>query len=387
MTSKTLIPSNLAFSASVAASYFAMFGETESGERRPIQVTERKVRGTINIYHADPVAALELDKNNPCTPIGQWIDVAHLGLDEVALIVKGSLMFHSNSLDAHNITDPVFESKLDRFVELMRERGGYAEIARRFTLNIARGMFLWDNAKLGPSFVTLTVKGLGSHTFACNPLRKNSNAFSFDVFSAEDRPFAESLATAIEKALSENNPYALRVDVEARVEAPPGINVKPSQLWVRKDESKAADDAKGKHLAFLTPAGTQLKQAVLGPEKVTAMVKRIDTWYGVEVANSLSVYGTDLMRATAHRTGTSLAQPNPSFYYCLTNIDTLIEQLEQDATPNGHALYTLGMLIQAGVFGTAAETQGAEKASKGKGKKKGKAAASTDDDDDEASAA
>lgn len=356
MSKEKELPENLSFSASLTASYFRFFGEAESGELRPVEVRERKVRGPHTHYYPDPVAAIQLDKKSPIQANGQWVDGAYLGTDEHALVVKGSLFVYPNSLRPHVVSKPEMETALERFTQLMKQCGGYAEIARRFTLNIARGLFLWHNAQLGPSTVTVTVEGLGSHTFACIPLRRDMTSFSFNLFDEADRGFAESLAARIEAALSEEQPYALKIDVAARVEAAPGMAVRPSQLWPRKEESKGDDsDKKSKYLATLKVPGSEIGQAVLTPEKVTAAIKRIDTWYGGARPIGVSVYGTDLTRANAYRTGKDLKGSAPTFYACLKGLPTIIEALERDQQPSDHALFALAMLIHGGVFSVGSE--------------------------------
>ncbi|WP_428309622.1 type I-F CRISPR-associated protein Csy3 [Hydrocarboniphaga sp.] len=300
-----------------------------------ITIREKSVRGTISnrlkTKDQDP-AKLDASIENPNL---QTVDVATLPASADTLKAQFTLRVLGSTGTPSACNNAPYRAKLLQTVQAYKDATGFAELARRYAVNIANGRFLWRN-RIGAESVEIQVSrmqdGRAASQWTFSAL--NQPWRSFDIGS--DQALCE-LATAIEEGLAGRGYVLLAVTAFVRVGA--GQEVFPSQELIldksTRDKSKT-----------LYKVGDV---AAMHSQKIGNALRTIDTWYAEFSGTDDSLgpiavepYGSVTSQGKAYR------QPKAKqdFY---TLLDRWVLKDEVPSIGNQH--YVIANLIRGGVFG------------------------------------
>lgn len=322
----------------------ALFGagrwdQRDDGAQWPaVGVREKSVRGTISNRLAtkdqDP-AKLDASIQSPNL---QTVDVATLPNDADTLRVRFTLRVLGGAGTPSSCNNTDYQEKLRLTVQQYVDKVGFAELARRYALNLANGRFLWRN-RVGAEQVEVRVRHLvrgeegQSWTF-------DANQFSLRHFDApaEAQPPLQALAQVIEHGLAGSAHALLEVVAYARVGD--GQEVYPSQELILDK-----GDKKGQKSKTLYTVGTV---AAIHSQKIGNALRTIDTWYPDDEGTAIGPiavepYGSVTSQGRAYRQPKQKAD----FYNLLDN--WVIKDRAPEAIGNQH--YVMATLIRGGVFG------------------------------------
>jgi len=299
----------------------------------PITIRTKSVRGTIsNRLKAGATDPAKLDAAIE-SPNLQTVDVAALPAHCDTLRASFTLRVLAGTGKPSACNEPDYQTKLLQTVRGYMDQHGFAELARRYALNLANGRFLWRN-RVGAEQVEVQVMHLVDGQVG--------NRWTFDALSLPWRSFdtdqteLTALASLIAEGLSGGKHVLLQVTAFARMGA--GQEVFPSQELIldrgRGDKSKTLYEVDG--------------IAGMHSQKIGNAIRTIDTWYeGASELGPIAVepYGsvTTLGKAFRQPRGTK-----DDFY---TLLDGWI--LKDKVPPVEQQHFVIATLVRGGVFGEA----------------------------------
>jgi len=326
---RKLDPSDALFSA-------GQWDERNTGKAWPaVVVREKSVRGTISnrlkTKDQDP-AKLDASIQSPNL---QTVDVAMLPSDADTLKVRFTLRILGGAGTPSACNNSDYQHKLLETVQSYAEGQGFAELARRYAINLANGRFLWRN-RVGAEAVEVQVSQLQNGQ-AAKHWTFNALDFSlrdFDAPAASTTALNE-LAQVIEAGLS-GQAYAL-LEVVAFVRAGDGQEVFPSQELILD-----RGDKKGQKSKTLYTVGDV---AAMHSQKIGNALRTIDTWYPDEAGLgpiAVEPYGSVTSQGKAYR------QPKEKLdFYNLLDGWVLKDKVPEAEQQH----YVMANLIRGGVFG------------------------------------
>ena len=308
-----------------------------SVEWSKIAIRTKSVRGTISnrlkTKDLDPAkldAAIE-------SPNLQTVDVAMLPNDADTLKVRFTLRVLGGTGTPSACNNVDYQQKLKTTIQSYSEAQGFAELARRYAINLANGRFLWRN-RIGAETIEIQVSpiknGKAEQTWTFDALTFSLR--DFDTPADAQAPVA-ALAKVIEAGLSGQG-YAL-LEVIAFVRAGDGQEVFPSQeLILDKGDKKGQ---KSKTLYEVNHI------AAMHSQKIGNALRTIDTWYPDQTELDIGPiavepYGSVTSQGKAYR------QPKDKMdFYNLLDGWVLKDKIP-DADQQH---YVIANLIRGGVFG------------------------------------
>lgn len=329
---RKLDPSDALFSA-------GRWDERQDGSKWPsVGIREKSVRGTISnrLSAKDQNDPAKLDASIQ-SPNLQTVDVATLPNDADSLRVRFTLRVLGGAGTPSACNNHDYQKRLQATVQHYVDHTGFAELARRYALNLANGRFLWRN-RIGAEQLEVQVRNLaqGEATGAWVFNAHDFSLRSFDIPSGADSA-VQSLAGVIEQGLSAARNYVL-LEVVAYARMGEGQEVYPSQELILD-----RGDKKGQKSKTLYRVGDV---AAMHSQKVGNALRTIDTWYpndGEEIGPiAVEPYGSVTSQGKAYRQPKEKAD----FYNLLDN--WVIKNKAPDA---GNQHYVMATLIRGGVFG------------------------------------
>jgi len=302
-----------------------------------VEVREKSVRGTISNRLAtkdqDP-AKLDASIQSPNL---QTVDVATLPNNADTLRARFTLRVLGGAGTPSACNNADYQIKLQATVQQYIEQTGFAELARRYAINLANGRFLWRN-RVGAEQVEVQVRHLiqgqtgQSWTF-------KALDFSLRNFTvpADAELSLKALAYVIEQGLTGKEYALLEVITYARVGD--GQEVYPSQELILD-----RGDKKGQKSKTLYTVGDV---AGIHSQKIGNALRTVDTWYPEDEGASIGPiavepYGSVTSQGKAYRQPKQKAD----FYNLL---DSWV--LKDSAPDTGNQHYVMATLIRGGVFG------------------------------------
>lgn len=329
------IASVLAFEKKIVTSDGFMYS-TQWDHRQqvhPVQVIEKSVRGTISnrLKSAKEKDSLKIDAaiENPNL---QTVDAAALRHDDDTLKLTFSVKFLSHVQYPSACSNSDYYDKIIKMGNTYSEKYGFAELARRYALNLANGRFLWRN-RVGAEAIEVVVSTKDkTWTF-------NAYDYSLRNFDTDDEKIQE-LAMNISEAFSGKSDY-FYIDVEAYVKLGNGQEVYPSEELVF---DKGRDSKNGKKSKVLYQVGGI---GAMHSQKLNNALRTIDTWYPeFSTANigpiAIEPYGAVTTLAKGFRTPKDKAD-----FYTLFDAYSQGEALPTEEDEH----YVMAVLIRGGVFG------------------------------------
>lgn len=297
----------------------------DNGQRKPVVIREKSVRGTIsnrlkNAVANDP-AKLDAEIQKPNL---QKVDVATLDEDCHTLIARFTLKalpFDGKPCACNN---PDYQQQLQTTIAAYLDKNGTRALALRYAANIANARWLWRN-RMGAESIRITV-----HNQSEKVIINNAKNLPLNEFGTSSE--IETIADWIEQGLNGSAFTLLEIEAQAKVGF--GQEVYPSQELIldtgRSNKSKVLytiDNKAGMH-----------------SQKVGNAIRTIDTWYSDDAQFPIAAepYGAVTTMGTAFR------QPKQKndFY---TLFDNWVLKGEAPALEQQH--YIISVLLRGGVFG------------------------------------
>ena len=336
---------HLSYSRSISPGKAIFFYKTAESDFVPLRIEVAKISGQKCGYTEGFEANLkprnierhELAYSNP-----QTIEVCYVPPNIDELYCRFSLRVEANSLRPYVCSDPEVFSVMTRLAQAYQERYGYIELARRYSMNLLMGTWLWRN----------------QHTQGTQIEIKTSHNATYQIPDARilswsggwpdpEQQQLELLARELANALSQPDVFWF-VDVTAKLKTGFCQEIYPSQKFTERTDDHGIAS---RQLATTECINGQLA-ACINPQKIGAALQKVDDWWADDVDQPLRVheYGANHELLTAHRHPAS----GLDFYHLLTRADQFINEmaLYERATSQlcGNLHYLMAVLVKGGVF-------------------------------------
>lgn len=324
----------LAFEKKLVPSDGYLYGTTwverHQEKSTALKLIEKSVRGTISnrlkpAVQNDPLKLnAEVEKPNL-----QKIDACALGENQDTLHFSFTLKVLGGVEKPSASNGTAFNQSYPNVAKAYIEQEGFAELAKRYAINIANGRYLWRN-RVGAEKIEVIV-----NTGDDKPLTFNAAEFSLRDFDSNN-PDLQTLTNKIADALSGKLPYLLiAVNVYALVGR--AQEVYPSEELV-------LDKGKGDKSKILYHVNDV---AAMHSQKIGNALRTIDTWYpdydGIGIGPiAIEPYGSVTNLGKAYRTPKDKAD-----FYSLFDRYALGESLDDKTQEH----YVMAVLVRGGVFG------------------------------------
>ena len=324
----------LAFEKKLVPSDGFMYGTTweqrrEKNKSQPLALIEKSVRGTISnrlkkTITDDPLKMnAEVEKANL-----QMVDSCALGEEQDTLKLSFTLKVLGNIDKPSASNGKEFNKTYPLAAQDYITRTGFADLAKRYAINIANARYLWRN-RVGAEKIEVVVS-VDNQTFTFDA--KQFALSHFDHSHAD----LDNLASKIAGALSGSIPY-LMLTVDAYALVGKAQEVYPSEELVM-------DKGSGKKSKILYHVN---KTAAMHSQKIGNALRSIDTWYpdfdNAEIGIgpiAIEPYGSVTNLGMAFRSG-------KANFYNLFDKFAMGEKL--DCIEDEH--YVMAILVRGGVFG------------------------------------
>lgn len=336
---KNAIASVLSFEKKLVPSDGYMYGTTWDNRTvvSPLTLTEKSVRGTISnrlkaAVQNDPLKLnAEVEKPNL-----QRVDSCSLLPEQDTLNIQFTLKVLGGLKKPSACNNADFKQSYAAAVTGYINEYGFAELAKRYAINIANARYLWRN-RVGAEKIIVQVKVLNeaspqSWEFDATKISTKN----FDAESADIQSLADRIATVL---ASDDDFLVLEINCFAKVGK--AQEVYPSEeLVLDKSNSKE----KKSKILYQTHG-----IAALHTQKIGNALRTIDTWYP-EFNNpekgagpiAIEPYGAVTNLGTAFRT-----PKDKKDFYTFFDAFSLGEKLANAEDQH----YVMATLIRGGVFG------------------------------------
>lgn len=310
--------------------YGTNWAERHQAKPSALKLIEKSVRGTISnrlkpAIQNDPLKLnAEVEKPNL-----QKVDACALGENQDTLHLNFTLKVLGGVDKPSACNGAAFNESYPKVAQAYIEQQGFAELAKRYAINIANGRYLWRN-RVGAEKIEVVV-----NTGDGQALTFNAAEFSLRDFESNN-PDLQTLTDKIAAALSGKLPYLL-IAVDAYALVGKAQEVYPSEELV-------LDKGKGDKSKILYHVNGV---AAMHSQKIGNAIRTIDTWYpDYATANigpiAIEPYGSVTNLGKAYRTPKDKAD-----FYTLFDRFALGESLAD--TTQEH--YVMAVLVRGGVFG------------------------------------
>ena len=304
-------------------------------EQSPLKLIEKSVRGTIsNRLKAADADPLKLDAKVENANL-QIVDACALAEHQDTLKVEFTLKVLGGIEQPSACNNEVFLNSYKEVAKNYIQTHGFAELAKRYALNIANARFLWRNRVGAEKIdVVVTVNDQESITF---------NAFDYKLhdFDSTDAK-VQNLADQIANALKGELPYLL-IKIEAYALVGKAQEVYPSEELVLQKNKETEESKKEKKSKILYQINDV---AAMHSQKIGNALRTIDTWYSdfeeQKFAIAIEPYGAVTNLGKAYRTPKAKQD-----FFSLFDKYALGESLENVEQEH----YVMAVLVRGGVFG------------------------------------
>ncbi|MGV3526021.1 MAG: type I-F CRISPR-associated protein Csy3 [Candidatus Sericytochromatia bacterium] len=334
MTKKDDVASVLAFEKKLVPSDGYFYGSSwnkRKHEKTPLQLSEKSVRGTISnrlkaAQQNDP-AKLNAAIENPNL---QTVDSCALGAEQDTLVLNFTLKVLPGVETPSACNNSNFQKSYTASAKKYIATEGFAELAKRYSTNLANGRFLWRN-RLGAEKIEIEIKDSQGEVW----LIEDALSISTRDFETTNSQI-DALALKIADALSGKSPFLL-LDVTAYAQVGKSQEVYPSEELVM-------EKGKGKKSKILYAI-----EGIAGmhSQKIGNALRTIDTWYPEFEESTIGPiaiepYGAVTNLGKAYRT----PKDKVDFY---TLFDAWARGKELANKEQTH--YVMATLVRGGVFG------------------------------------
>jgi CRISPR-associated protein Csy3 len=310
--------------------YGTNWAERHQTKPTALKLIEKSVRGTISnrlkpAIQNDPLKLnAEVEKPNL-----QKVDACALGENQDTLHLNFTLKVLGGIDKPSACNGAAFNESYPKVAQAYIEQQGFAELAKRYAINIANGRYLWRN-RVGAEKIEVVV-----NTGDGQALTFNAAEFSLRDFESNN-PDLQTLTDKIADALSGKLPYLL-IAVDAYALVGKAQEIYPSEELV-------LDKGKGDKSKILYQVNDV---AAMHSQKIGNAIRTIDTWYpDYAITNigpiAIEPYGSVTNLGKAYRTPKDKAD-----FYTLFDRFALGESLADKTQEH----YVMAVLVRGGVFG------------------------------------
>jgi CRISPR-associated protein Csy3 len=326
----------LAFEKKLVPSDGLMYGTTweeRNGKSIPLVLQEKSVRGTISNRLKKAIAddPIKLDAEIKKANL-QRVDNCALFPEQDTLKLNFTLKILSGVQSPSACNSESFNKTYTQAVQEYIAEYGFAELAHRYTINLASGKFLWRN-RIGCEDLEVQIKVLNKD----NNFNETFNCFEYDNFDKNDDK-TEKLANKIAKTLSGENEFLL-LEINAFAKVGKSQDVYPSEELVL---DKSNTDKKGKKSKILFKVGDV---AAMHSQKIGNAIRVVDTWYPKFAETNKAIaadpYGAVTNLGVAYRQ----AKDKQDFFNLFDKFATGVEIDEEQKH------FVMAVLVRGGVFG------------------------------------
>lgn len=279
----------------------------------------------------------ELAYSNP-----QTIEVCYVPPNVDELYCRFSLRVEANSMKPYICSSPEVWEVMTRLAHVYRHLGGYYELARRYSMNLLMGSWLWRNQYTQGT--EIQIKTSNGTIYHIPDARRLSWADRWPEL--EDKQLMQ-LASEMENALSKQNVYWF-AEVTSTLKTGFCQEIFPSQKFT---ERPVEHNIASRQLATTECSNGELA-ACINPQKIGAALQKIDDWWApdADVALRVHEYGAN------HEALTALRHPatDHDFYHILTNADQFVHQMESCegdwSKIQRDVHYLMAVLVKGGLF-------------------------------------
>lgn len=349
------MPSVLAFEKKLVPSDGFMYGtvwnddiDAMNDNAVPLKLIEKSVRGTISnrlkkAISSDPAKLdAEIQKANL-----QKVDNCALGIEHDTLKLTFTLKVISGIERPSACNNREFMGSYEAAVREYIEEYRFAELARRYAVNIANARFLWRN-RFGAEKIRVRVSVLNEDTNGSNQDSWTFNAREVSIKNFSDaNQEINALSGKIASALCGDISFIL-FKVEAFAKVGNAQDVYPSEELVLSENKD--QDKKGKKSKILYSVDGI---AGMHSQKIGNAIRTIDTWYpefdsaGIGPI-AIEPYGSVTNLGTAYRKPTDKID----FFNHFDKFACDVSSLNEDAKH-----YVMAVLVRGGVFGESSKDE------------------------------
>lgn len=330
---------------------------------KPVPVEQKTVRGTISNY-LKPGKDYNFENANL-----QTIDVALMpeGCDRLAMTYSVTVV--SNSVEPYATHEHKVKMNFKDLSTAYNQKGGYGYLAKRYLWNVLNARPLWRNlVTMSDIKVELRIDGKLVAVVLPQSGGSRLDLRSYPGDEAMERAVEPagsfiSISREMAESLAGTGP-ALVLDVLVHGKIGSGMQVFPSQEFVRGDEAEKLKRANGnnnvgKVLASTSVSygGQRVRQAVMHTQKIGNAIRWIDEWHGNDDYGAVPVdpYASLTLETRCLRDN----KANNNFYAYLKKPSTVISPLNNggnlDSPEFGPTHFFMAMLVRGGVFGSKSE--------------------------------
>jgi CRISPR-associated protein Csy3 len=282
------------------------------------------------------IAPQDLAYGNP-----QTIDACYVPPNIQEIYCRFSLRVEANSLEPMVCIDSKVRNWLIQLATHYKNSNGYSELARRYSMNILMGTWLWRNKQTsGTQIEVLTSAG---NLYVIEDARRLS---WHAPWSEKDEQSLLALTEEFSEALSNPKAYWF-VEVTAKLKTSFCQEIFPSQRFTEKVERGESS----KQLSTATcPDGQEA--ACFHAQKIGAALHLIDDWWGEEADKRLRVheYGADKQYVIAQRHPSN----HKDFYSLVIKAAVFIRHMKRHELDNNEMWrdihYVMSVLLKGGLF-------------------------------------
>ncbi|WP_168408259.1 type I-F CRISPR-associated protein Csy3 [Acinetobacter indicus] len=331
------VASVLAFEKKLVPSDGYFYGTTWENrtEQAALKLIEKSVRGTIsNRLKAADADPLKLDAKVENANL-QIVDACALAEHQDTLKVAFTLKVLAGIEQPSACNNETFLNSYKEVAKNYIQTHGFAELAKRYALNIANARFLWRN-RVGAEKIEVVVTVNENDTITFNAF--DYKLHDFDNADAKVQNLADQIAQALKGEL----PYLL-LKVEAYALVGKGQEVYPSEELVLQKNKETEESKKEKKSKILYQVNDV---AAMHSQKIGNALRTIDTWYPdfeeQKSAIAIEPYGAVTNLGKAYRTPKAKQD-----FFSLFDKYALGESLENVEQEH----YVMAVLVRGGVFG------------------------------------
>jgi CRISPR-associated protein Csy3 len=358
---KEKIPSVLSFEKKLVPSdgYFygtkwneINFDNLKEIKKQPLKIIEKSVRGVIgNRFNSKDALIFEKDPTKLDSKVEnanlQTIDSCFLGEDQDTLNMHFTLKILSGLEQPWVSNGKEFNILYPEIIKKYREKFGFHELAKRYSINIANARYLWRN-RVGVEYVKVLVK-INNHE---NILKFDAKKFDLKNFDYQPEGDLKILVDHIANALAGTNEYeyhALILDINVFAKVGIAQDVYPSEeLVLDKGNSKG----KGEKSKILYKIKINNNDEIAGmhSQKIGNALRTIDSWYPELNDNgnnpiAIEPYGSVTTLGKAFRK----PKVKSDFYNLFDNL--FLGKTTFEAMKDNDLHYIIAILIRGGIFG------------------------------------
>ena len=336
----------LSYVRSLSPGKAVFFYKTSSSDFMPLQIEVTKISGqksgfseaygkNASIKNLEPQ---DLAYRNPHT-----VDMCYVPPNINELFCRFSLRVEANSLEPTNCNDRKVRQWLSRLAENYKKNSGYDELAKRYTMNLLMGAWLWRNQHTNGTKIEVVTSNGNSYVI------DDARLLSWNGrWRDKDKECLDELSKEFSAALSDPSIY-WNIDVTATLKTSFCQEVHPSQKFTEKVQQ---GESSRQYATTIDPKSEQYA-VCFQSVKIGAALSFIDDWWNDEGDKRLRVheYGADKDYLIAQRH----PMTKKDFYSLIEKTALFVRYLKRNSLEDKTKIsndihYVMAVLCKGGMF-------------------------------------